>query len=222
LPAYHYGKVFYARDERHKEEIMRAEFRASANAEIGRFKGRGGIIRLSGGRRCKEPLCRWHQTYKENQPGEYLPAAVDTFFASSARARSQKLNDRTATTSPTVVIWSVLASPRCKAEVPFLEADFSTSDRKRTSDHDPMLGLLICGLTRRHFEFAGRDHDHLRTVRAIAKNLARFRTPGRGAARRVWGDRRLSRGLLGPDALALGDSGRSNRSSTQNEMKEDR
>jgi topoisomerase IV subunit B len=40
----HGGKVFYARDERHKEEIMRAEFRANANVEIGRFKGLGEMM----------------------------------------------------------------------------------------------------------------------------------------------------------------------------------
>jgi topoisomerase-4 subunit B len=40
----HGGKVFYARDDRHKEEIMRAEFRANANVEIGRFKGLGEMM----------------------------------------------------------------------------------------------------------------------------------------------------------------------------------
>src|SRR6202045_4812801 len=40
----HGGKVFYARNDRHKEEIMRAEFRANANVEIGRFKGLGEMM----------------------------------------------------------------------------------------------------------------------------------------------------------------------------------
>jgi topoisomerase-4 subunit B len=40
----HGGKVFYARDDRHEDEIMRAEFRANANAEIGRFKGLGEMM----------------------------------------------------------------------------------------------------------------------------------------------------------------------------------
>jgi topoisomerase IV subunit B len=40
----HGGKVFYARDDEHKDEIMRAEFRANANVEIGRFKGLGEMM----------------------------------------------------------------------------------------------------------------------------------------------------------------------------------
>ncbi|EJW09840.1 Topoisomerase IV subunit B [Rhodovulum sp. PH10] len=40
----HGGKTFYARDDAHKDEIMRKEFRANANVEIGRFKGLGEML----------------------------------------------------------------------------------------------------------------------------------------------------------------------------------
>jgi topoisomerase IV subunit B len=40
----HGGKTFYARDEKHKEEILAREFRANANVEIGRFKGLGEMM----------------------------------------------------------------------------------------------------------------------------------------------------------------------------------
>jgi topoisomerase-4 subunit B len=40
----HGGKVFYARDDEHKDEIMHREFRANANVEIGRFKGLGEMM----------------------------------------------------------------------------------------------------------------------------------------------------------------------------------
>jgi topoisomerase-4 subunit B len=40
----HGGKVFYARNDAHKDEIMRREFRANANVEIGRFKGLGEMM----------------------------------------------------------------------------------------------------------------------------------------------------------------------------------
>ena len=40
----HGGKVFYARDDKHKDEIMRSEFRANANVEIGRFEGLGEMM----------------------------------------------------------------------------------------------------------------------------------------------------------------------------------
>jgi topoisomerase IV subunit B len=40
----HGGKVFYARNDTHKDEIMGREFRANANVEIGRFKGLGEMM----------------------------------------------------------------------------------------------------------------------------------------------------------------------------------
>jgi topoisomerase IV subunit B len=40
----HGGKVFYARDDKHKEEILKNEFRANANVEISRFKGLGEMM----------------------------------------------------------------------------------------------------------------------------------------------------------------------------------
>jgi topoisomerase-4 subunit B len=40
----HGGKVFYARNDQHKDEIMHREFRANANVEIGRFKGLGEMM----------------------------------------------------------------------------------------------------------------------------------------------------------------------------------
>jgi topoisomerase IV subunit B len=40
----HGGKVFYARNDAHKAEIMAREFRANANVEVGRFKGLGEMM----------------------------------------------------------------------------------------------------------------------------------------------------------------------------------
>jgi topoisomerase-4 subunit B len=40
----HGGKTFYARDEKHKEEILGKEFRANAHVEISRFKGLGEML----------------------------------------------------------------------------------------------------------------------------------------------------------------------------------
>jgi topoisomerase IV subunit B len=40
----HDGKSFYARDEKHRDEIMAREFRANANVEISRFKGLGEMM----------------------------------------------------------------------------------------------------------------------------------------------------------------------------------
>jgi topoisomerase-4 subunit B len=40
----HGGKTFYARDEKHKAEILGKEFRSNANVEISRFKGLGEML----------------------------------------------------------------------------------------------------------------------------------------------------------------------------------
>jgi topoisomerase-4 subunit B len=40
----HGGKVFYARDERHRQELIKKEFNANAKVEISRFKGLGEMM----------------------------------------------------------------------------------------------------------------------------------------------------------------------------------
>ena len=40
----HGGRTFYARNDAHRDEIMKREFRANANVEIGRFKGLGEMM----------------------------------------------------------------------------------------------------------------------------------------------------------------------------------
>jgi topoisomerase IV subunit B len=39
LPLSHGGKTFYARDDAHKDELLKKEFHANAKVEVGRFKG---------------------------------------------------------------------------------------------------------------------------------------------------------------------------------------
>src|SRR5208282_6806910 len=40
----HGGKNFYARDEKHKDEILQKEFHANAKVEVSRFKGLGEMM----------------------------------------------------------------------------------------------------------------------------------------------------------------------------------
>jgi topoisomerase-4 subunit B len=40
----HGGKVFYARDDKHRDELLKKEFHANAKVEIGRFKGLGEMM----------------------------------------------------------------------------------------------------------------------------------------------------------------------------------
>ena len=40
----HGGKIFYARDDRHKDELLKKEFHANSKVEISRFKGLGEMM----------------------------------------------------------------------------------------------------------------------------------------------------------------------------------
>src|SRR6202451_874404 len=40
----HGGKIFYARDDKHRDEILKKEFHANAKGEVSRFKGLGAMI----------------------------------------------------------------------------------------------------------------------------------------------------------------------------------
>jgi topoisomerase IV subunit B len=40
----HGGKIFYARDDKHRDELIRREFHGNAKVEIGRFKGLGEML----------------------------------------------------------------------------------------------------------------------------------------------------------------------------------
>ena len=40
----HGGKIFYARNEKHRDEILKKEFHANAKVEISRFKGLGEMM----------------------------------------------------------------------------------------------------------------------------------------------------------------------------------
>ena len=43
----HGGKTVYARDDKHKAEILKKEFHANAKVEVGRFKGLGEMMAAS-------------------------------------------------------------------------------------------------------------------------------------------------------------------------------
>src|SRR5262249_21110465 len=40
----HGGKIFYARDDKHKDELLKNEFHPNAKVEISRFKGLGEMM----------------------------------------------------------------------------------------------------------------------------------------------------------------------------------
>ena len=40
----HGGKTFYARDDKHKDKLLKREFHANAKVEVSRFKGLGEMM----------------------------------------------------------------------------------------------------------------------------------------------------------------------------------
>jgi topoisomerase IV subunit B len=91
----HGGKVFYARDDRHKEEIMRAEFRANANVEIGRFKGLGEMmpaqLKETTMDRAKRTLLKVMLIADERAD---TAKAVDRLMGTKAEARFEFIQER--------------------------------------------------------------------------------------------------------------------------------
>jgi topoisomerase IV subunit B len=91
----HGGKVFYARDDRHKEEIMRAEFRANANVEIGRFKGLGEMmpaqLKETTMDRAKRTLLRVMLVADDRAD---TAKAVDRLMGTKAEARFEFIQER--------------------------------------------------------------------------------------------------------------------------------
>jgi hypothetical protein len=62
-----HGKTFYARDDQHKDELLKKEFHANAKVEIGRFNGPGDMAQL------KEPPSIRGSARAANHTGDRRP-----------------------------------------------------------------------------------------------------------------------------------------------------
>ena len=84
----HGSKSFYARDDAHKEEILRTEFRANAKVEIGRFKGLGEMMPAQLKETTMNPVTRTLarlQIAKEDE--EMVSDLVETLMGKKAELR---------------------------------------------------------------------------------------------------------------------------------------
>ena len=91
----HGGKNFYARDDKHKDELIKKEFHANAKVEIGRFKGLGEMMAASSRKprwtrrsaRCCGSM--WSRTTRKE-----TDKSVERLMGNKAEARFEFIQER--------------------------------------------------------------------------------------------------------------------------------
>jgi topoisomerase-4 subunit B len=91
----HGGKTFYARDDRHKDEIIRREFHANAKVEIGRFKGLGEMMAAQLKETTMDPRRRTLLRVKVVEDDKKATArSVERLMGNKAEARFEFIQER--------------------------------------------------------------------------------------------------------------------------------
>ncbi|MBX3553035.1 MAG: DNA topoisomerase IV subunit B [Pseudolabrys sp.] len=89
------GKTFYARDDKHKNELLKKEFHANANVEIGRFKGLGEMMPAQLKETTMDPgkrtLLRVHVAEDDRKPTD---RSVARLMGTKAEARFEFIQER--------------------------------------------------------------------------------------------------------------------------------
>ena len=93
----HNGKILYARDDRHRDELMQSEFRANANVEISRFKGLGEMMAQQLKETTMDPKKRTLLRVRivEDQPGA-TAKSIERLMGTKAEARFEFIQERAA------------------------------------------------------------------------------------------------------------------------------
>ncbi|MGB8105339.1 MAG: DNA topoisomerase IV subunit B, partial [Pseudolabrys sp.] len=91
----HGGKIFYARNEKHRDEILKKEFHANAKVEISRFKGLGEMMAAQLKETTMDPgkrtLLRVVLVDKEIKP---TARAVERLMGTKAEARFDFIQEK--------------------------------------------------------------------------------------------------------------------------------
>jgi topoisomerase-4 subunit B len=91
----HGGQTFYARDDRHKDEIIRREFHANAKVEIGRFKGLGEMMAAQLKETTMDPRRRTLLRVKVVEDDKKATArSVERLMGNKAEARFEFIQER--------------------------------------------------------------------------------------------------------------------------------
>jgi topoisomerase-4 subunit B len=89
------GKTLYARDDRHREELMREEFNGRGKVEIGRFKGLGEMLPAQLKETTMDPAKRTLlQVAIDDVDFEGTRTAVDDLMGTKPEARFRFIQDR--------------------------------------------------------------------------------------------------------------------------------
>ncbi|SJZ57584.1 DNA topoisomerase IV subunit B [Consotaella salsifontis] len=91
------GKVAYARDDRHREQLMAREFSGRGKVEVSRFKGLGEMLPSQLKETTMDPRKRMLLRVEVDERPEWgTSAAVDALMGSKAEARFRFIQDRAA------------------------------------------------------------------------------------------------------------------------------
>jgi topoisomerase IV subunit B len=91
----HGGKTFYARDEQHKDELLKKEFHANAKVEIGRFKGLGEMMAAQLKETTMDPRKRTLlRVMLVTDDREETAGSVERLMGSKAEARFAFIQER--------------------------------------------------------------------------------------------------------------------------------
>ena len=93
----HNGKTFYARNEKHRDEIRKKEFHANANVEIGRFKGLGEMMAAQLKETTMDPRKRTLLQVRIVEDDRKATAkSVERLMGNKAEARFEFIQERAA------------------------------------------------------------------------------------------------------------------------------
>jgi topoisomerase-4 subunit B len=88
------GKVMYARDDAHKEELLRNEFTGRGKVEIGRFKGLGEMMAAQLKETTMDPRKRTLLRVEVTDEQDATQAAVDALMGTKPELRFRFIQER--------------------------------------------------------------------------------------------------------------------------------
>ena len=90
----HGGRTFYARNDAHRDEIMKREFRANANVEVSRFKGLGEMMAAQLKETTMDPKKRTLLRIDVIDAEAATKDAVDALMGTKPEARFRFIQER--------------------------------------------------------------------------------------------------------------------------------